>query len=447
MFPYIGSTPIFFSQFNYGALTECPLIAVELAADGDIPVLCGSSNCNTLPPPGPPPRPPIPQPPQPPPPLPQPPPAVIAPNPPSCASSCAAMSSTPISCITAVTYSNLPVGVSAPSPGVFTPWFTSTITPPALQACATSKVVCNSAAVAQGICTNLYLGATVTVQYPITSSVCQTSPPFVPGSNSCNQMSSNGATCEYDDLQTEQTCSQGNSGCYDWASPATFGTVLNGAAGEGLYLLYYCNTYFCNGLYPSMDSTAPGSFCQNSQIANAEAAAVAAIAGVLIGAIVGGVLGACCCIGSCVYLCCIRGRERCCGPKRQQGVVVVVSAESQPAYLAPAPVQSPTRSGALIELASKTPPRDVAPSSSPSDLPPHWREERTPKGKIFYYNEKEEMQRKRPVAEDVEAPPPPALTREAAPLPPHWHETATEEGRVYYYNDETERTSWKRPKH
>ena len=453
--PYVGTSPAFLSLYGFLANADCPYFAVEMAMADSSPYFCGTDNCNTLPPPGPPPRPPLPPGAS----LASPPPPAAASNPStSCASSCAAMSSTPVSCFTAVTYSNLPAGVSAPSPGAFSSWFDSSISPPALQACATYKVVCSAATVGLGCCSQRYLGATVTVQYVISSNQCSVFPPLTSGENWCSQMSSNGATCEYDDLQIEQTCSQGknncplapngNCPCYNWASPVNLGAVSNQYAGDGLYLLHYCNTDLCNGVFASMDSTNPGSFCQNSQIANAEAAAVAAIAAVLIGSIVGGVLGLCCCVGGGVYCCCVRGRERCCGPKRQQGVVVVNASPGQQPYDNPLPAQSPTRSGALIELASK---------KGHDESSAAWREARTADGSVYYINDAtRETSWSRPSAMAAAGRPsrgepkqaagfltPPA--RGGAQRPSPWREMRTPDGQVYFVNDETRETSWTRP--
>jgi hypothetical protein len=263
----------------------------------------------------------------------------------SCATACGVLSETPINCYTGVTYSNLPYGMGAPTNHSF--WWQTSAEPENYRlralSCATSKVVCNQASIDHGVCLQAYLGATVTVQYPVASNTCNrremytgymdsypynisTSPlSHYEEYNGCSQLTPDAPSCAYDDLQITKPCSQArNESCYNWASP-TLTTIVNMGsyddavvvapnrfAGDGLYLLRYCNTNLCNSLFPEMDQTTP-LLCLPGAVPSPRSPGppmphtLAALRGgettpvpVIAGSVLGSVLGLMCIVAACL---------------------------------------------------------------------------------------------------------------------------------------------------
>ena len=195
-----------------------------------------------------------------------------------CASFCAAPVSS-VKCFIGVSYSNLPAGIVSPAPAVLGHLRQGAWSPYSYGAsCASANVICNADAIAQGICTSMYMGATVTVQYPISTSPqgdfkCITSYTFP----TCSVYSESDVAyeCPNNDIDKwEKTCglvaggatpfnfvlpfhTPGGSGTTDQNGNAiiTLATFNFGCAGEGLYYLQYCSTDLCN--IPGPISTTP----------------------------------------------------------------------------------------------------------------------------------------------------------------------------------------------
>ena len=260
-----------------------------------------------------------------------------------CASYCAVPVSS-VLCHLGVTYSNLPAGVSNPALSLHGTGTNATGT-----ACVSANVICNAAAVAQGICTSTYLGATVSLQYPlytnvIASQACSFS---VSGFPTCAQTSS-GSLCIGDDIdQLETTCAYQSPSAipFSFTAPMTYfssgGATMNlgNCAGEGLYYLQYCTTNMCNTIGTTSTSPTLGGQCTNSPLVQALSTlntdakkAASIIGGAIIAAIVVPIVLGVLIIGLIAYCCCCR--------KKQAPVIVVQQAPPQMVQMAPAPLQS-----------------------------------------------------------------------------------------------------------
>jgi hypothetical protein len=265
---------------------------------------------------------------------------------------CAGTCPTPVSsvlCNIGVTYSNLPAGVTNPVASLHGAGRNATGT-----ACLSANVICNAAAVAQGICTSMYLGATVTVQYALSTSVIASQAcSFSFNWPTCSQTSATSSSlCFSDDINTWETTCQSQSPSaspFSFTAPMTFysssGATFNlgNCAGEGLYYLNYCTTNLCN--MPGPISTSPttlGGQCTNSPLIqfgnnlNSQAKkAGEIIGGAIIAAIVIPIVVGVLIIVAIIYCCCCR--------KKQAPVIVVQQAPPQVVQMAPmaaVPLQS-----------------------------------------------------------------------------------------------------------